>query len=105
MTISSSETIECVTSAKILGLIISSDLKWKEHIEYIYSKATSRIWTLRRLKRLGFNDSFIIEVYKKEIRPVLEYASPVWNGALTASDSDHLEKVQKLVLRLLLHKE
>ena len=34
LTISSSETIECVTSAKILGLIISSDLKWKEHIEY-----------------------------------------------------------------------
>ena len=38
-------------------------------------------------------------------RTVLEYASPVWNGALAANDVEHLEKVQILVLKLLLQRD
>ena len=61
-----------------------------------------RIWTLRRLRKLGFDDNFIIDVYKKEIRTILEYAVHVWNGALTKKDSDKIEKVQKIVIKFLL---
>ena len=44
----------------------------------------------------------LFEVYKKEIRCLLEYAVQVWNGALTKKDSNKIEKIQKIVLRLLL---
>ena len=64
-----------------------------------------RIWTLRRLKKLGFNDNFLLDVYKKEIRTVLEYAVQVWNGALTKKDSDRIERVQKIVLKFLLRQK
>ena len=62
----------------------------------------SRIWTIRRLKNLGFPEDFILDVYQKEIQSVLEYAVPVWNGALTEFDSREIEKVQKRILKILL---
>ena len=33
-------TIEKVKKYKLLGVILTVDLKWKEHIAYIYEKAT-----------------------------------------------------------------
>ena len=100
--LSSEETLEVVNSAKILGLIVSNDLKWTLNTDNIVSKAMKRIWTLRRLRKLGFNDEFIIDVYKKEVRVMLEYGVPIWNGALSKKDSDRIEKVQKIVLKFLL---
>ena len=90
-----------VNAAKILGVIISSDLKWGQNSDYITTKAMKRIWTLRRLRKLGMSDDFLINVYKEEIRPLLEYAVQVCNGALTKRDSYKIEKVKKVVLRLL----
>ena len=31
-------TVECVTTYKLLGIIISNDLEWSEHIDYISKK-------------------------------------------------------------------
>ena len=96
---------EVVNTAKILGVQISSDLKWSKNTEYIVSKAMRRIWVLRRLRKLGFGDDFIIEVYKKEIRTLLEYAVQVWHSALTKKDSEKIEKVQKIVIKFLLRQQ
>ena len=32
-------TVECVTTYKLLGIIISNDLKWNEHIDYVSKKS------------------------------------------------------------------
>ena len=103
--LSQSQALEVVQSAKILGVYISSDLKWSKNTDFIVSKAMKRIWILRRLRKLGFGDDFIIDVYKKEIRTVLEYAVQVWNGALTRKDSDKIERVQKIVIKFLLRQK
>ena len=102
ISLSHSECLEVVSSANILGLRISDDLKWSENTDSIVSKAMKRIWTLRRLRRLGFSDSFIVDVYTKEIRSILEYGVPIWHGALTVKDSEKIERVQKIVLKFLL---
>ena len=34
-----SNTLERVTTNKLLGIIISNDLKWSEHIDYISKKS------------------------------------------------------------------
>ena len=77
-------------------------MRWNENTDFIVSKAKKRLWTLRRLRKLGFDNSFILDVYTKEIRSVLEYAVPIWHGALTAKDSEKIERVQKIVLKFLL---
>lgn len=44
-------TVECVITYKLLGIIISNDLKWNEHTDYISKKATKRLYYLRILKK------------------------------------------------------
>jgi hypothetical protein len=45
------EILEVVDSAKILGLSISNNLKWNNHIGQIISKARKRLYFLSKLKR------------------------------------------------------
>ena len=45
--------IELVATAKILGLDVSSDLKWNSHIDSIIKKAQKRLYCLSQLKRSG----------------------------------------------------
>ena len=56
------EYLEVVKSAKVLGVIISDDLRWSLNTNYIVKKAKSRIWALRRLKNLGLDNLFILDV-------------------------------------------
>ena len=37
---------EIVSSAKVLGVVTSSDLKWSAHIDSITTKADKRLWAL-----------------------------------------------------------
>ena len=62
------------TSAKYLGLTISNDLPWNDHINKITSKANN---TLRLIKRnIKTNNSEIKETaYRTYVRPQLEYPS------------------------------
>jgi len=43
--------IERVETFKLLGVIVSNDLKWNSHIAYIIHKANSRLHLLRQQKR------------------------------------------------------
>ena len=43
--------LEIVSSAKILGLNVSDDLKWNVHIAELVKKASSRLFSLKQLKR------------------------------------------------------
>ena len=54
-------TVECVTTYKLPGIIISSDLKWSEHTDYISKKASKRLYSLRILKKVGFNRDGILK--------------------------------------------
>ena len=46
------QEVERVGSYKLLGVIISDDLKWKAHVEYVIAKAAKRLYALRLLSRL-----------------------------------------------------
>ena len=56
------QNLEVVRKAKILGIVISVDLKWSEKTDSIISNAKSRLWTLRTMKRLGISIDVIFEV-------------------------------------------
>ena len=44
--------IEVVKEMKLLGVIITDDLKWQVNTANITKKAYTRLWALRRLKKL-----------------------------------------------------
>ena len=44
----------------------------------------------------------MIDVYEKQVRPVLEMAVPVWHPALTLEESTQIERVQRCALYIIL---
>ena len=93
--------IQRVETFKLLGIVFSNNLKWNPHIAYIIQKANSRLHLLRQLKRAAVPHHDMLHFYIAVIRPVLEYAVPVWHTGLTADLSDQLEMVQKRTLHII----
>ena len=100
-----STRLEIVEEAKLLGIIITSDLKWEAHVKYIVQRCNSKIWIIRRLKRLGANEEDLLDIYCKQIRSIIEFAAPVWNPGLTGEDIINLERIQKTVFHIILGEE
>ena len=57
-----------VSQAKILGVIISSDLTWNKHVDHIVSKACKRLYMLYQLKHAGISQSDLLTIYKSVIQ-------------------------------------
>jgi len=93
--------IDTVSHAKILGLNVSNDLKWNCHIDEITKKARSRLYCLRQLKRSGLGNNELSQFYRTCIRPITEYACPVYHNSLPAYLSEDLETIQKRAMRIL----
>ena len=59
--------IEVVKQMKLLGVVITDDLKWHENTIHITKKAYSRLWIFRRLKSMEASVSILLDVYNKQI--------------------------------------
>jgi hypothetical protein len=94
-------TVLRATTFKLLGVTVSNDLRWKEHVASVYSKAQKRLHYLRLLKRAGVSTSDMYRFYVTIIRPVTEYACPVWHSGLTANQNAKLESVQSRALKII----
>ena len=71
-------TLEEVPNAKYLGVELTSHLNWKSHVKNISAKANKTSgFVYRNLK--GCPTSIQTHCYKALVRPVMEYASSVWD--------------------------
>ena len=93
--------VERVGTRKLVGVIISDDLKWNAHVEYVVAKAAKRLFALRLLKRAGLMPKDILKVYLCNVRSVREYAAQVWQD-IPAYLSDAIESIQRTALRIIL---
>ena len=96
------QDIEIISEIKLLGLHISNDMKWKKNTCSIIQRASKKLWILRRLKNLGARTTSLVEVYRMQIRCILEYGVPAWQGSLTLEDKKDIERVQKCALHIIL---
>jgi hypothetical protein len=87
--------IERVTVFKLLGVHFNSNLNWNDHVSSICSKANSRLYFLKHLKRSGIDTEDLLFFYTTTIVPILEYCCAVWHTSLTREQSDHIESSQK----------
>ena len=74
--------LERVTSAKLLGLSISSNLTWNDHISDVIKKASKRFYFLVQFKRSRVPRQDMSTFYTACILSVLTYAAPVFFYAL-----------------------
>jgi len=64
-------------------------------VQAILTKATQRLYFLKQLKRAGVPCAQLLHFYLTVIRPVLEYATPVWHHLITEAHTEQIEAVQK----------
>jgi hypothetical protein len=89
------EYLNVKSSLKILGLFIQSDLRWNSQVKHMVTKASRKIWLLRRMRQLGIDQPTIASYWKAEGMCHLEYCSPVYSGALTKQHQRDLARVHK----------
>lgn len=91
--------IESVNDVKYLGLTINTKLSWDTHIDNTCAKAYKKLCFLRR--KLGAcNWTVKLSAYKALVRPVMEYASIVWDPYLK-KDIEKVERIQRLSARFI----
>ena len=96
------DNLVVITETKLLGVVLTNDLRWFANTEYICSKAYKKMWILRRMKVLDVEPTVICDVYVKEIRSLLELAVPAWHSGLTQQQTADIERVQKVALYIIL---
>ena len=93
------QPLSLVHSYKYLGVMITSDLRWNEHVTFIAKKAYRQLGYLRRT--LGHSTTEIkLLAYRTFIRPILEYASAAWDP-WTVSNKLKLESIQRKSVRFI----
>ncbi len=92
------QELKIVDKAKYLGVTISKNLSWKPHVAIITSKANATRIFLQR--NLSMTDSETrLACYKTYIRPLVEYASSVWDTPGIETLTSKVEAVQRKSLR------
>ena len=89
--------MERVIAFKLLGVHVASNLKWSQHVDAITSKAAKRLHFFKQLKRSGTGRDDLRCFFTTVIRPVLEYACPVWHSSLTVAQTKALESLQRMI--------
>ena len=97
--------IEVVEQFKLLGQIISKDMKTIANTQNICNKAYTRMWILRRLKELGCPTEELLDVLRQQILSVVEQAVPYWAPLITKHESQLLERILKTSLHIILQEK
>ena len=96
------ETIDRIEEAKIVGVWVTTWLDWDKNTREICKRAYARLTMLTKLKYVGVPREDLITIYILYIRSLLKYCSTVWHSTLTTDQSNNLERVQKLCLKIIL---
>lgn len=90
--------IESCDSHNDLGVVVDSNLTWSSHILHCTTKAKKSLYMVQRC----FNRcscQTLSSLYKTYIRPILEFAGPVWHPTFR-QDELLLEQVQRRATRI-----
>lgn len=88
---------------KYLGVMIDSNLKWNEHIQFVCKKLRMILYMFKYLKSmLSFRQAKIL--YQTLVESHLRYAVAAWGGALKTHIRP-LEVLQRRFLRILLSRD
>ena len=96
------EILETVEETKLLGTILTNDLKWEKNTDFIAKKPNKRMELLRQVSTFGASWEELKNIYILFIRSLLEQSCTVWHSGLTSENKDDLERIQKCALKIML---
>jgi hypothetical protein len=87
-----------VDRIKLLGVILTNDLRWRENTALIVRKVNKKFYILCKLKQFGVKQEERLATWKVLIRPITEYAAPLWHSGILECDKRKFETLQKKAL-------
>lgn len=95
--------IERVEHVKDLGVILDSQLTYKQHISYVVNKASRTLGFIFRCAK-NFTDVHCLKaLYSSLVRSSLEYCSTVWSPSYS-NGAERIESIQRRFLRYALRR-
>jgi sorting nexin-29 len=95
------ERVEVVSVYKYLGLMLSRDLKWTEHVSYVVDKTKRRMAQCHRLlSNKDLPPSTRLHLYGSLILPVMTYGAGLWH--LTGHQLRQFETLHLKALKAIL---
>ena len=91
------QVLETTTSARYMGVDISDNLNWSDHINRVTSKASSSLGFIRR-NIPNRHQQLRSAAYKAVVRPQVEYAASVWDPH-TVIHINQIERVSRRAAR------
>ena len=98
LTVSIKRLFYDASSIKDLGILISNNCNFREHVHYISSKA-NRVLGIIKKSFMSRNTRVLLLLYKSKVRPILEFGSILWCPYRDFL-SDEIENVQRRFTRL-----
>ena len=89
--------LDRVESMKDLGITVSNNLEWSNHVNNIYKNASSYSYHILKFTKTT-NIWHLLKLFTVYIRPKLEYCTPVWSPNLL-KDIRKIEKIQRFFTR------
>lgn len=97
----SDHTLERVSSIKDLGVIVDSNLSFRDHVSYVVGKASKSLGFIFRAGK-HFSDVYCLKtLYCSLVRSNLEYAAIVWSPQYQNSIL-RIERIQRKFIRFTL---
>ena len=94
--------LEIINETKLLGIILSSDLKWHQNTDMLVKKGFQRMLILHKLISFNVNYTELVNIYILYIRSVLELNCQVWHYTISEEEVSDLERVQKVACKIIL---
>ena len=91
--------ITCTDSIKALEVRFSSDLSLNLQGDTMIKKFRQHYWTLRNLKRNGFSNEELVQVYKTMLHPMAEYGCVAFHSSYTDEQDERIERLQDHALK------
>lgn len=92
--------IEVVQTFKFLGVLIDNALSWESHVNHLCKKISKFKFVIRKLNCV-LPIHCLRNLYYSYIHSILNYGLIVWGPMLKNSLLDKVEKIQKMILRLI----
>ena len=96
------DPLEVIERTRLLGTIITSDLRWDQNTSHIIIKANSRMELLRKASSFGASIDDLKTIYILFVRSQLEQSTVVCGSSLTDKNKADLERVQRSALKKIL---
>ena len=89
----------------MLGFCFGRSPNAEAHVKFLTKRLFARMWFLRHTKAAGIDEEKLVKIYCCYMRPIIEYASNVYNCLLSQELSERIEQLQKNCLRIIYGKK